>query len=463
MSSQDFEIGYILKGYPRTSETFITNEIFLLENEGLNLSIFSLKKLEGQKLHGVVSKIKAHVTYLPETTPSEEENLAGWLWKNAPNFAASHRKLFLSKPMAYLRTLLEAMAMSLRYRAGAFAAPNRAFIKEFMQAGFIAQKVLESGRIRHLHAHFCHTATTVAMLASRMCSIPFSFTAHAKDIYRSDMNPGDLLQVKMGRARFIVTCTRANRDYLKPGCPAERPLHTIYHGLDLSLFAPSNEKIEESRRGMPLILSAGRMVEKKGFTYLVEACRRIRDRGYQFNCLLIGGGDLQHIEGIRSLIERLNLEHVVTLQQAVTQEELRQIYERATLFALPCQIIESGDRDGIPNVLVEAMAMELPVISTGVSGIPELIEHRENGLLVPQKDAAALAEAIVELLENPGLRFKLGRAARITVCRNFDARQNIRALRNLFRASLMPDAKVSVEEQVEEQKDEVVAYSRDRF
>jgi glycosyltransferase involved in cell wall biosynthesis len=471
MSSQDFEIGYVLKGYPRTSETFIANEIFLLEDEGVNISIFSLKKLEGQKIHGVVGKIKAPVAYLPETTPAKEDNLAGWLWKNAPNFAASHWKLFLWKPVAYLRTLLEAMAMGMRYRAGAFAAPNRAFIKEFMQAGFIALKVLESGRIRHLHAHFCHTATTVAMLASRMCGVPFSFTAHAKDIYRRDINPGDLLQVKMGRARFIVTCTRANRDHLKPWCPEERPLHTIYHGLDLSLFAACDEKIEE-REGAPpawLILSAGRMVEKKGFTYLVEACRRLRDRGYRFNCLIIGGGDPRHTEEIRSLIERLNLEKVVTLQQAVTQEELRGIYERATLFALPCQISESGDRDGIPNVLAEAMAMELPVISTGISGIPELIEHRENGLLVPQKDAAALAEAIGELLENPSLRLKLGRAARITVCRKFDARRNIRALRNLFRTSLMPDAKFSVEEEsveeqsAEEQKDEIVAYSRDRF
>jgi glycosyltransferase involved in cell wall biosynthesis len=461
MISQDFEIGYILKGYPRTSETFITNEIFLLENEGVHLSIFSLKKLEGQKLHGVVGKIKAPVTYLPETTPSEEDNLAGWLWKNTPNFAASHWKLLRLKPAAYLRALLEAMAMSMRYRAGAFAAPNRAFIKEFMQAGFIALKVLESGRIRHLHAHFCHTATAVAMLASRLSGVPFSFTAHAKDIYRRDMNPGDLLRVKMRRARFVVTCTKANRDFLKLLCPEEGPLRTIYHGLDLSLFTPSNGKIEE-RGGAPpawLILSAGRMVEKKGFTYLVEACRRLRDQGYEFNCLIIGGGDPQHTEEIRSLIERLNLEKVVTLQQAVTQEELRRIYERATLFALPCQIIESGDRDGIPNVLVEAMAMELPVVSTGISGIPELIEHRENGLLVPQRDAAALAEAIGELLENPALRYQLGRAARVTVRRNFDARQNIRALRNLFRTSLLPDAKFSVEEQ----KDEVVAYSRDRF
>ncbi len=437
MKSHAPEIGYILKGYPRTSETFITNEILLLENEGLNLSIFSLKKLEGQKLHGVVGRINAHVTYLPETTPSEEHSAAVWLWNNVPNFAASHWKLFLLKPAVYLQTLIGVIVMSLRYRPGAFAAPNRTFIKEFLQAGFIALKVKESGRIRHLHAHFCHTATTVAMLAGRMSGVPFSFTAHAKDIYRRDMNPGELLQLKMRCARFIVTCTKTNRDYLKPFSTQEKPVHTIYHGLDLSLFVPSSERAQSDKRGdVPLILAAGRMVEKKGFTYLVEACRRLRDQGYEFNCLIIGGGDPQHTEAISSLIASLNLEQIVTLQPAVTQEELRRVYEQATLFTLPCQITESGDRDGIPNVLVEAMAMELPVISTGISGIPELIENRANGLLVPQKDAAALAQAIGELLRDPGTRHKFGRAARITVCRNFDARQNILALKDLFQAAL---------------------------
>jgi glycosyltransferase involved in cell wall biosynthesis len=458
MKSQAPEIAYILKGYPRTSETFITNEILLLENEGLNLSIFSLKKLDGQKLHGVVSKIKARVTYLPATTPSEAHSAAGWLWKNVPNYTASHWKLCRLKPAAYLRTLIDVMVMSLRYRANGFAAPNRTFIKEFLQAGFIALKVRESGRIRHLHAHFCHTATTVAMLAGRMSGVPFSFTAHAKDIYRRDMNPGELLQLKMRCARFIVTCTKTNRDYLKPYSPREKPIHTIYHGLDVSLFVPSGERAQIDRRGdLPLILAAGRMVEKKGFIYLVEACRRLRDQGYEFNCLIIGGGDPQHTEAIGSLIASLNLEQIVTLQPAVTQEELKRIYERATLFTLPCQIIESGDRDGIPNVLVEAMAMELPVISTSISGIPELIENRSNGLLVPQKDAVALAQAIGELLRDPATRHQLGRAARITVCRDFDARQNIIALKELFQTALGADAKEK------KQRGDAVAYPRDHF
>jgi glycosyltransferase involved in cell wall biosynthesis len=437
MSTGDIRIGYILKGYPRTSETFITNEIFLLENEGLDLSIFSLKKLEGQRLHGIVSKIKAPLTYLPETTPLSEGSLRDWLWKNAPNFATSLWQLFWLRPIPFLQTLYEAIALSLEYRnGGIFAAPNRRFFKEFFQAGFIALNVLEKG-IRHIHAHFCHTTTTVAMLVEKMSGVPFSFTAHAKDIYRSDMNPGDLLQVKMRRAQFVITCTKANREYLKPFCPEEKRLDTIYHGLDVSLFAPYKKLTGLERKvGTPLILSVGRMVEKKGFIYLLDACRLLKAKGLEFKCLIIGGGDAEQTEQITSFIKRFKMDQFVKIKQAVTQEELRGIYRQATLFALPSQIVESGDRDGIPNVLVEAMAMELPVISTDISGIPELIEDRMNGLLVPQRDAHALAQAIEELLENPKLRRNLGLAARITVSWKFDSKQNVLAIRNLFQDSL---------------------------
>lgn len=403
----------------------------------MDLSIFSLKQLEGQKRHGVVGKIRAPVTYLPETSPTAEGSLRDWLWKSVPPFAAALWKLFRLRPLLFMRTLIEAIGLSLKYRnGGLFSAPNRTFIKEFLQAGYIARSVLENG-IRHLHAHFCHTSTTVAMLAGRISGVPFSFTAHAKDIYRDDMNPGDLLQLKMRRARFVVTCTKANREYLEPFGPEGRRLHTIYHGLDLSLFAPSHLTMTgRERRGTPLILSVGRMVEKKGFVYLVDACRLLKDKELDFTCLIVGSGDEQQAGLITSLIKRFKLERYVRIMPAVTQEELRAIYRKATVFALPCQITESGDRDGIPNVLVEAMAMELPVVSTGISGIPELIEDRINGLLVPQKDAGALAQALEELLNDPKLCRNLGLAARLTVCWNFNSRDNILTLKDLFQASL---------------------------
>jgi len=255
------------------------------------------------------------------------------------------------------------------------------------------------------------------------------------------MNPGDLLSVKLRRARFAVTCTKANQKYLDRLRPPQTPLYAIYHGLDLSLFQRANTASGSERgpgpQGLaetsarPLILSVGRLVEKKGFTYLVEACRLLKDKGYDFRCSIVGGADV-YAEVIKESISHLELEGTVTLQSAVTQEELRRIYEQATVFALPCQVVENGDRDGIPNVLAEAMAMELPVISTNISGIPELIEDHVNGLLVPQKDAGALAAALEELLNDAALRRRLGKAARAAVCRDFDAKQNILALRKLF-------------------------------
>lgn len=420
------EIGYILKGFARTSETFISNEIHLLEEAGVRISIFSFKKLEGQQRHGVSQRIKAHVTYLPEPTPFEKTRLLAWIRRNAAIFRDSHVDLLKRRPGAYLGTILAVLAMSLRYAGDSFKSTLRSFLKEFFQAGFIADEALKSGRIKHLHAHFCHTATTVAMLASRLSGLPFSFTAHAKDIYRSDMNPGDLLSRKLRAAKFAVTCTKANSAYL--GKLADVELHTIYHGIDLKLFAPAEERTAQDP---PLILAVGRFVEKKGFVHLVEACRRLKDEGVNFRCRIIGGF-AEYAERVQESIDRLDLKDTVSLHHAVTQEELKKIYETASLFVLPCVITDDGDRDGIPNVMVEALAMGVPVISTNISGIPELIGDRETGLLVPPRDPQTLARAIRELIENPKLGDELSRKGQEFVKREFDAKRNILALKKLF-------------------------------
>ena len=419
---RESEIGYILKGFARTSETFITNEIHLLEKLGLKLAIFSLIKLEGQKRHAAVDAIQAPVTYLPPLSSLTEESLPQWLKNNLAQFSATHLVLFKTRPLAYLKTLLFALKLSIKHR-------EKQFIKEFLQAGFIAQKALTSGRIRHLHAHFAHTSTTVTMFASQLAGLPFSLTAHAKDIYLSELNPGDLLNLKLRRAKFIATCTKANEQHLHEVEPHSAPIHTIYHGLDTKQFAPL-EKVSSSR---PIVLSVGRFVEKKGYKYLIEACRILKEQGQKFECHIVGGGDA---EPTKILIQQLQLTDTVIIHSAVTQQELRQIYQRATVFALACQIIASGDRDGIPNVLAEAMAMELPIVSTDISGIPELVDQRVDGLLVPQKNAAALAEAIAELLEDAALRQRLGQAAREKICRIFDAEVTVVELHQLLQSCL---------------------------
>ena len=431
------EIAYILKGFGRTSETFITNEIHLLESLGLRLNIYSVKKLTAQKNHNVINRINTPVNYLPQTTPFEDANFLYWLLRNLPDFMPSQMKIFCLRPTAWLLTFLECVVMSFRFRKGFFALPRKVFLKEFLQAGYIAEQVLNTRTIRHLHAHFAHGSTTIAMFASRLSGLPFSFTAHAKDIYWQELNPGNLLATKMKRASFVATCTEANKNHLQSICSHGAPIHTIYHGLDTSLFSPlaqtsgNKDKGQYGLKSVPVILSVGRMVEKKGFIYLIEACRILKSRGYDFRCQIIGGED-KDTPRIRAKITESQLTETVTLHHAVTQEELTNSYQQSAIFALPCQIIENGDRDGIPNVLVEAMAMEMPVVATDISGIPELVEHRLNGLLVPQKDAAALAEAIAELLNQAGLRERLGLAAREKVRRLFDSTENTVTLKTLF-------------------------------
>jgi glycosyltransferase involved in cell wall biosynthesis len=430
-SSSYGEIAYVLKAFARTSETFITNEIRLLESMGLPLRIFSIKKLDEQENHAAIANIRLPVTFLPETTPAKRE--MSWVRANFPQFLRSHWKLFRRRPGAYLKTFAEMLRMSVVYRRTAWGPIRTVFCKEFLQAGFIAERVLNSGgAIRHLHAHFCHGATTVAMLASRISGVPYSFTAHAKDIYVPKLNPKDLLKRKLLTAEFAVTCTEANRRHLLGVCPDARPIYTVYHGLDTQLFTPPRTRASGQP---PTILAAGRLVEKKGFDCLVRACALLRERGYGFTCRIVGGEDV-YASVIRQLIAELGLGSTVLIQRPVTQEVLKTIYEQSTIFALPCQITGEGDRDGIPNVLAEAMAMELPVVSTDLSGIPEIVHHAVNGLLVPARNPEAMANAIEMLILNPEYGRRLGVAARATICDVFDSRRNTVALRDLFASRL---------------------------
>ncbi len=431
MTIQDMEIGYILKGYPRNSEAFILNEIYLLEQLGLKLRLFSVKQEKEKKSHHLVGRIQAAVTYLPEVESATDSDFGGWLAANLPRFWGSHWRLFRLRPRAYLDTLRNAVHLSLKYRRDAWSRPKRVFFKDFLRAGYIALQVLENDRLQHLHGHFCHGSTTITMFVSQMTGIPYSFTAHAKDIYLPDLNPGDLLPLKIRQAEFVATCTDANRLHLQQLCADGAPIHTIYHGLDTSLFAP----LPAPSEGQPLILSVGRFVAKKGFAFLIEACHLLKAQGLDFQCRIVGE-EAEELESVKQLIRELQLENTVFIHNAVTQEELRHIYQDCTVFALPCQIVNDGDRDGIPNVLAEAMAMGKAVVSTDISGIPELVDDGINGLLAPQKDSAALARALKTLLQNPELRQKLGAAARVKISRMFDAQETTLALRDLFVAAL---------------------------
>jgi glycosyltransferase involved in cell wall biosynthesis len=296
----------------------------------------------------------------------------------------------------------------------------------YFYLGVWAAELLRGEGISQIHAHFANRATVVAMVASRLLGVPYSLTAHAYDIYVSPV----MLPEKMAGAQFVATCTDYNRVHLEriDGGRFSGMIHLIYHGLDLSKFEPDRRLPSDGRR--PLLLSVGQLKEKKGFPYLLRACRMLRDQGYDFACEIIGEGPQRR--ELEAMVTDLGLDDTVVLRGAVSHQEVLERYARAALFALACVPAEDGDRDGIPNVLLEAMAMRVPVVSSRFSGIPEAVEDGCTGLLVPPRDTEALAGALIRLLDDRDLRERMGRAGRERVEEHFDIRDNIGRLVDLF-------------------------------
>ena len=440
-------VAYVMNGFPRLSETFIAHEIHQLEQVGLRLRLFAVKREDEAKVHPVVAAIHAPLAYLPKASSLSGTTLRAWLAQNLPAFWRANAAVAARHPLRYACTLASALLMSWRYRPrgadknesgeGAEGALGglrlrKVFIKEFLQAGQIADALHRAGDVGHLHGHFCHGVATITWFASRLSGIPFSFTAHAKDIYQTELNPGRLLERKLGAARFVATCTCANAGVLRARHARPQEVHAIYHGLDTDYFAPAPQlTYPPVEAALPMILSVGRFVEKKGFDQLIEACALLKRDGLSFGCVIVGERG-SAFASIRALIEARGLADTVQLRSAVTQDALRDIYRSARVFALPCQVMEDGDRDGFPNVLAEAMAMGVPVVSTRISGIPEMIDDGVHGLLVEPRDAPALAAALRRVLTDAALHTRLARAARQRICQRFDSRRTTLALRDLF-------------------------------
>jgi glycosyltransferase involved in cell wall biosynthesis len=281
--------------------------------------------------------------------------------------------------------------------------------------------------VDHLHAHFAHGTTTVTWLASTITGIPFSFTGHAKDLYTEELNPAGLLRRKMDAASFVATCTEANRRHLA-SLGSRTPVHVVYHGLNADfekLLASRAEDgvgsgVRRAARARPRLLAVGRLVRKKGLDTFVDACAVLSARGLDFEAVIAGeSGD--HEPEVRARVAAAGLEGRVRFLGPLTQDALFEEYQQASVFALPCRVLEDGDRDGIPNVLMEAMACGVPVVTTGVSGITELVRDGANGLIVDPDRPVELADALHRLLKDPGLAQQLAAQGRITVAEQFDA------------------------------------------
>lgn len=392
-------VGYVVKRYPRYSETFIVTEILAHEAAGLPIEIFSLRSPNDHHFQDTIARVRAPVHYL-----SSETGRASELWAFLRD--ACHE-------FPQLRTELQE---AVEYEA-----------LDVYQAVLVAREVRQRG-IHHIHAHFASVATTVARLAARFAGVPYSFTAHAKDIFHESVRADDLRR-KLRDAAAVITVSEYNKEYLHQAFGGDSArVQRVYNGLDLERFRYDAPSVRPAR-----IVSVGRLVEKKGFADLIDACAVLASRGGAFTCEIIGTGELE--ESLKEHARRLGLQARIEFLGARPQEEVIDRVKSAAVFVGPYVVADDGNREGLPTTILEAMALGTPCVSTDVSGLPEVLQDGSTGLMVPQHDPGALAEAIERLLADASLRLRLATRARGLIETQFEIRRNVACLREVFQAA----------------------------
>jgi glycosyltransferase involved in cell wall biosynthesis len=403
------DIIFILKGYPRLSETFIAQEIRALEQRGVRIRIVSLRFPTDKHVHPVHREIVAPVTYLPEYLYQEPlRTLRGW-WKarRLPGYGAAFRQW-----IADLRRDFTT---------------NRG--RRFGQACVLAAELGDASTWpKRLHAHFIHTPASVAYYTHLMTGIPWSTSAHAKDIW---LTPEWEKREKLVAMDWLVTCTETGHRALAALAPGPEKTSLVYHGLDFTRFPEPPLRLARTE-GPYTLLSVGRLVPKKGYAGLIEALGKL-PKDLDWRLRHIGGGPLK--DELESQAQGLGIAARITWLGARPQETVLEEYRGADLFVLNSRIAEDGDRDGLPNVLMEAQSQRLAVVATNLAGIPELVIDGETGLLVPVDDAATLAAAIGRLLRDADLRGRLAEAGYARVRGAFAMERGIADLERRFRAT----------------------------
>lgn len=375
-------IGYVAKVFPRLSETFVVTELLAHEAAGLDIEIFSLRPSSDLGAHAAHARLRAPMTHLP----------------TAIRVGALLDEIELARGFDHADEVL---------REARDEHP-----RELVQMLRLAWLVRERG-IGHLHVHFANVAARVTRLAARLAQVPYSVTTHAKDIFHDDVEP-EMLRRILGDAAAVVTVSDYNVAHLRTVCPEVAPrLHRVYNGIELERFTFS-----EPAERPPLIVAVGRLVEKKGFGDLVAACALLRAEGRRFECRIVGGGALE--ADLRASISRLGLDDVVTLVGPASQEVVRAEISAAAALAAPCIVGTDGNREGLPTVVLEAMALGTPCVATDVTGIPEVLHDGRTGLAAAQHDPAGLAAGLGGLLDDADLRVRLATAARRLIEQHFD-------------------------------------------
>jgi colanic acid/amylovoran biosynthesis glycosyltransferase len=400
MSRRARHLGYVLKRFPRISETFVAAELIELGRQGEQVTVFAVSRPDEPFTHGFLREVKARVVYLPHRPLREPGRVA-----------RSLVGVLRSNPGGWLRAAIVSLWP-----------PRLRGLRRLLQATVLREEMREAG-IDHAHAHFATTATRLANLAWRMGGPTYSVTAHAKDIYHRQVR-ADRLRDKLSSATFVATVSAANRDYLDEVLSGDARLHVVPNAVDL-------RRLGRPREGAPeagLVLSVARLIEKKGLSDLVAACGLLAGRGIDLRLELVGEGPLR--SELAAAAARSGAR--VRLHGALPQEEVLALYRRAAVFCLPCVVASTGDRDGLPTSVLEAMALGVPVVTTAVGGLGELVVDGRTGLVVPERDPDALADALGRLLTDGALADRLAAEARLLVERGFSLERSVSSLRSLF-------------------------------
>ena len=363
---------YILPQYPSYSEVFIHNEIEALIASGLNIMVLALKR--APQIDGMPAAVIAYDTFF-----------------FSPAKLMAHLYVVFHHPKRYIHTLTaEFKARNISWRN------CLRLLRDFSTSVYFFRRISKRN-VKHIHAHFISWPTTIARILAGLSDKKFSCAAHANDIYTADTRE---LICKLKQARFVITCTKYNQAYLRSLTDTgelDSIIH-IYHGLDLKKWTRHTPKrvfpSEEIR-----ILSIGRLVEKKGLIYLLKAISLMRKENMKVTCEIVGEGPLY--PEFDQFIHNEGIADCVRLNGAIAPAEIKAFYEQADVFILPCIIADNGDRDGLPNVLLEALAMEIPVITTSISAISELIEADLTGLIIMEKAPESIVKALKTLLSSP--------------------------------------------------------------
>jgi len=387
-------VAYVVKMFPRFSETFILNELLELERRGVRIAVYSLKRPGPGPLHPNLARLRARVVYLPER-PLE------WLTRGVWEAGKHLRR----RPRTVLRILGYVITRG----------THQAW-KRFFQAATLAED-LRAHPVDRLHAHFASAPSRVAWFAAELACRPFSFTAHAKDIYQDSIDL-NLLRDKIRAAEFVVTVSDFNRRVLIGLSAGQSSIRRLYNGVDLSAFSPTSAPPRED-----VVLAVGRLVEKKGFDDLIRAWPAVRAACPEARLVVVGEGP--EGERLTGIARQLDVGDSISWAGPEPQDRVRGWLSRARVLCLPCRVAADGNRDGLPTVLIEAMAAGVPCVSTKLTGIPEIVRDGHEGCLVEPGDTSALTQAIVGLLRDPERCRAMGTHARARAEALFDLRRNV--------------------------------------